>query len=408
MDTRVYWLWLQEALGVGAPQSDSILKMFPTAQAVYEAKQLPDSMELSDRQRAALQNHDLSAAKERLRRVLSMGAWLLTPDDVDFPALLRGIYAPPTVLYGKGTCFRVDRLPAVAVVGTRRATPNGTLVTRRLAAGLAAGGAVVVSGGAPGLDCEALTAAMDAGGACISFQACGLDVDYPLATQAVRDRLIREGGMLLSEFPPGVTVRRHHFSIRNRLISGISLGVCVPQAPQKSGALITARFAREQGHDVFAAPGAVGDPLCEGTNELLKDGARLVTCACDILMDYFDRFPLAIDIAAAAEAERQVTDADKKRRSNRQEPPSASAKQTAKTPKEPPPTVVPCPEEANEDAKRIYAALSNEPLSAVELAGMTGLPLVQTLCALTALELCGAAVCTAGQRYALRCRGESV
>ena len=284
MDTRVYWLWLQEALGVGAPQSDSILKMFPTAQAVYEAKQLPDSMELSDRQRAALQNHDLSAAKERLRRVLSMGAWLLTPDDVDFPALLRGIYAPPTVLYGKGTCFRVDRLPAVAVVGTRRATPNGTLVTRRLAAGLAAGGAVVVSGGAPGLDCEALTAAMDAGGACISFQACGLDVDYPLATQAVRDRLIREGGMLLSEFPPGVTVRRHHFSIRNRLISGISLGVCVPQAPQKSGALITARFAREQGHDVFAAPGAVGDPLCEGTNELLKDGARLVTCAFYILM----------------------------------------------------------------------------------------------------------------------------
>ncbi len=412
MDTRVYWLWLQEALGVGAPQSDSILEVFGTAQAVYEAKELPLSLNLTDSQRTALQNRSLAAAQERLRMVLSIGAWMLTPDDIDYPALLRGIYAPPLVLYGRGTCFHMDHLPVVAVVGTRSATQNGILVTRRLAAGLAAGGAVVVSGGAEGLDCEALTAAMDAGGICVSFQACGLDINYPRSTASVRDRLIKSGGMLLSEFPPGVTVHRHHFRIRNRLISGVCLGVCVPQAPQKSGALITASWAREQGRDVFAAPGAVGDPLCEGTNGLLKDGARLVTCAGDILMEYFDRFPLVIDISAAAEAEQRAADAWKKQRSKQTVQPLVSkrtplsslpsAGQAAAEKKQMTTAFVSCPQQADENAKRIYAVLSAEPLSAAQLSRAAGLPFVQTLCALTSLELYGAAVCTAGQRYTLR------
>ena len=245
IDTRVYWLWLQDAIGVGAPQSDEILRRFKTAKAVYEAPDDTVWETLTSKQREALRDKNLTAASDYLRKVLKADAWLLTPDDVAYPSLLRAIYAPPLVLYGKGSCFSVELLPTIAVVGSRTASRNGVYVARRIAAGLAAAGVIVVSGGAEGIDDVALTAALDAGGTCISFQAWGIDVSYPRATAGTRERLIRSGGMLLTEFPPGSRAYPGNFHIRNRLISGISMGVFVPQAPEKSGALITARHARE-------------------------------------------------------------------------------------------------------------------------------------------------------------------
>ncbi len=413
MDERLYWIWLQTALGVGAPQSGLILSTPLEAKTIFEAGGLSGTEDidpsLTAAQRTALAKRDLTAAEKALQKTLSLGGWLLTPEDDKYPELLRGVYAPPLVLYGRGTRMDFNRLPIAAVVGTRSATENGVYITRRFAFALASAGVVVVSGGAKGLDSVAVTAAMDAGGVCVCFQACGIDIDYPQSTSDVRRRLLETGGAILTEYPPGERALPYHFRVRNRLISGIADATLVPQAPSRSGSLITAHWALEQGRDVYAVPGALGDPGCEGSNALLREGAQVALEAEDILSSFGRRFGSQIDFSAARQAEKTVDEENDLPFTDIPEPPprpskrksSKSSLREEKSPavsEEPPAEHTACPSGVSEQARRVFEQLSL-PMSAGDIALKTDLPLPQVLVCLTELELAGAISCGAGQRY---------
>lgn len=403
MNEEIYWIWLQHALGVGAPEGAAILDEFENAKAVFDATSYPVALELTPTQRRRLSKKDLSESAAVFKRTTEKGAWVMTPEDPVYRTLFEGMYAPPMVLYGKGKRFDPSGSLTVAVVGTRHHDDAGLLATRSIAAGLAAGGAVLVSGGAVGLDSAALDAAIDAGGRCLSFQACGIDRDYPAATADTRRRLLENGGMLLTEFPVGCPPYRGNFRVRNRLIAAAARGTLVTQAPKGSGALITARWAMEQGRDVYAMPGAVGRACCEGSNELIKEGATLVTNAADILMNYIEQYPFAVDIDAAATAERDALRRKPTRSADRKDDLSLPQEQAALKVAQPPKEAerVPCPDTASPQQQQLYAALLNGPQNVTELARSLSLPPSTVLSLLSVMELRGVVTCTAGQCYSI-------
>ncbi len=407
MKHALYHIWLQRALGVGAHQSEAVFRAFPTAKEAYEATTYPDECALTATQLRRLADKSLQKAAKEWDALQAQGVWLLTPEDDLYTTLFEGMYAPPAVLYAKGARLAAGEHPRIAVVGTRYHDELGRRVTRQLAAGLAAGGAIVVSGGAIGIDSEALDAALCEHGVCLSFQACGIDINYPQATAPMRERLLANGGLLLTEFPLGTPAYKPNFRIRNRLISAASDGTLVTQAPRGSGALITAGWAREQGKDVYAVPGAVGVPCWEGSNELLKDGAQLVTNAADLLIQYVERYPFAIRLDAAIAAEKRALQI---RAATPTEPATAPplteaepavervAQPTEEVRETQPPA---CPEDADEAVKRVYEALAASEKTVTELARELTMTSADVLSAMTELELFGVVSCTAGQRYKL-------
>ncbi|MDP9365265.1 MAG: DNA-processing protein DprA, partial [Chloroflexota bacterium] len=208
---------------------------------------------------------------------------VLTRADANYPRLLAQIPAPPPVLYLRGELLPEDEV-AVAVVGTRRMTSYGREVTARLSSDLAAAGVTVVSGLARGVNAAAHRAALAAGGRTLAVLGSGPDVVYPPEHTDLAAR-IAEQGAVLADYPPGRKPDAPNFPARNRIVSGLSLGVVVVEAPARSGALITVDFAADQGRDVFAVPGGVLSAASAGCLRLLRDGARLVTSADDVLED---------------------------------------------------------------------------------------------------------------------------
>ena len=208
---------------------------------------------------------------------------VLTWRDAAYPALLREIADPPPVLYAYGKLTEADKF-ALAVVGTRNSSTYGMQVTERVVTELAQGQVTIVSGLALGIDTIAHTAALDAGGRTIAVVASGLDIIYPPPNRALAHRIVESGrGVILSEYPLGVRPEGGNFPARNRIISGLSLGVLVIEAPPKSGALITVEHALKQGREVFAVPGSILSSRSAGTNKLIQDGARPVMEVKDII-----------------------------------------------------------------------------------------------------------------------------
>ena len=215
--------------------------------------------------------------------------YLLTIDDCRYPALLREIPDPPMVLFVHG-CWRVLRRPAIAIVGSRNASPSGVLIAEHFADRFCAYDLVVVSGLATGIDAAAHRGAIDANGTTVAVAATGLDRVYPRQHRALV-HAITQHGAVLSEFPPGTPPLRRHFPQRNRIVSGIALGVLVVEAAARSGSLITARLAGEQGREVYAIPGPIQSPLSRGCHRLIRDGAKLVESVQDVLEDLPDTAP---------------------------------------------------------------------------------------------------------------------
>jgi len=201
--------------------------------------------------------------------------------DPDYPPQLRAIPDPPALLHLQGDAASLAA-PAIAIVGSRRPTPAGRETAYAFARGLAAGGLVITSGLAAGIDAEAHRGALDAGGRTVAVCGTGLDVVYPASNARLAERIAARGA-LVSEFPPGTPPLPHHFPRRNRLISGLALGVLVVEAQHRSGSLITARLAAEQGREVFALPGSIHNPLARGCHRLIRDGARLVESVEEVL-----------------------------------------------------------------------------------------------------------------------------
>jgi len=212
----------------------------------------------------------------------------------EYPILLREIYAPPPLLYFKGTLFRSPR--TIAVVGTRKPTPYGKDVTQTIMRELAPYGCAIISGLAYGIDTIAHTAALEHRLLAGAILGCGLDMIYPSSNIPLAKKIIAQGGFLLSEFPPGTQPLKQNFPQRNRIISGISQGTVVIEAKEKSGALITAHFALEQGREVFAVPGSIFSSVSRGPHELLKNGAKLTESARDIIEELY---PHLLEIQSA-------------------------------------------------------------------------------------------------------------
>lgn len=206
------------------------------------------------------------------------------PDDDDYPKLLKEIYSPPALLFYRGVLPKPDSF-TVAIVGTRKCTPYGQMITERIAGDLARNNITIISGLAFGIDSIAHRATLDAGGITLAVLGCGIERSnvYPTRNRYLAEQIIGRGGCVLSEYPLGTPAWKSNFPQRNRIISGLSLGTLVVEAPIRSGALITAANALEQNREVFAVPGNVTNPAAEGANNLIKMGARLVMSATDIL-----------------------------------------------------------------------------------------------------------------------------
>jgi DNA processing protein len=285
---KIYWIWLSTIPGIGARRFLKLLEYFESPQQLFEAsdQELAQSAKiLGDKcaeQIAAARNEE---ALKRAESILNLpDIRTLTLMCPDYPPLLKAIYDPPPVLYCKGLPLRTDG-SSIAVVGSRRSSEYGRMAARRLSCRLAAAGVSIVSGMARGIDTMAHRGALDAAnGYTVAVLGCGVDYIYPPENSSLYKSIL-ERGTILSEYPPGTIPTAGNFPARNRIISGLAHGTLVVEAGLKSGALITVDFALEQGREVYALPGNINSPFSEGTNKLLKDGARMITSERDILED---------------------------------------------------------------------------------------------------------------------------
>ena len=289
-----YWVWLSEVKGLSSRSKLLLLEHFGTPEEIYyaDAGEYRLVKDLLPRQAELLSDKSLAGADQILGDCQRLGLRILTMQDADYPLRLRNIYEPPCLLYVKGQLPAFDEEVAVAMVGTRKATPYGIESAEKLAFGLARQGALVVSGAAYGIDASAHRGALRAGAKTVAVLGNGIDVVYPAGNEWLYHD-IAASGALLSEYPPGTAAEGWHFPVRNRIISGLSLATVVVEAPEwRSGALITANTALEQGRDVFAVPGPIDAPMSRGCNRLIADSAAgLIMDSWDVLREYEAQYP---------------------------------------------------------------------------------------------------------------------
>lgn len=287
MDTEVYYIWLSLRLGAGSEAPSFLLSHFGSPKAVYEAdedalgKVIPGKRGII----AALCDKDMETAKKVYEYCRRANVGIITLESPLYPERLRSIHAKPIVLYFKGALPDVDKNVLIACVGTRKCSEKGARLAYNLGADLAAAGAIVVSGMALGIDTMCARGALSAGGRTIAVLGCGIDRVYPPENEELMKAIIANG-TVITEYAPGMVPNGKHFPVRNRIISGLSLGTVVVEAGRGSGALITAEHARGQGREVFAFPGDVDNKFCKGTNDLISEGAKMVRSAADVLAEY--------------------------------------------------------------------------------------------------------------------------
>ena len=289
---RIHWIWLAHRPGVNDRLKVRLLEHFREPEDVFFADDTAfDHIEgISEEVKEALRDKNLTQAEEILEACQRENLQILTYRDAAYPVRLKNIADPPIVLYYKGQLPEFDALPVIGVVGTRKASAYGMQTAKRMGYQIGKCGGIVVSGMACGIDGMAMAGALTAGQATVGVLGCGADIVYPPSNRALfRD--VEKFGCILSEFPPGTPPAKWTFPKRNRIISGLSCGVLVVEAPEKSGALITARQAAEQGRDVFAVPGNIDMPSFVGSNRLLRDGAIMVSSGWDVLSEYEGLYP---------------------------------------------------------------------------------------------------------------------
>lgn len=293
MATLKYWLWLTTRKGISNTGAMELVNHFGTPEAAFFAD--PQEYDLVPSLTSLGKKSLLDKNMDDVQRVLGecdrLGHRIITFADAGYPERLRNIYDPPVVLYLRGKEIHFDEEVIVSVIGSREPSTYGNVLAQRLGLDLAAAGAVVASGLARGLDTCGITGALRGGGKVIAVLGGGLDVLYPRENRYLFED-VAAAGTLVSEYPPGSEPIPSHFPARNRIISGLSLGVVVVEGGVGSGTRITARAALEQNRDVFAVPGPVDAPLSYTPNDLIRAGeAKLITSAQDILVEYQDLFP---------------------------------------------------------------------------------------------------------------------
>ena len=375
MSALKYWLWLTELRGLKNQTRLALLRHFGTPEDVFyaDAGEILLTEGITREQAAILEDHRLDTADRILADCQRLDLRLLTIQDAEYPGRLKNIYDPPCLLYAKGRLPAFDEEVAVAVVGTRDATPYGISSAEKLGYGLARGGAVVVSGLAKGIDAAATRGALRAGGVTVGVVGNGLDVHYPYESRYLYED-VAAAGVLLSEYAPGTEPAKNHFPARNRILSGLSLATLVVEAPERSGALITADTAVEQGRDVFAVPGPIDAPNSVGCNRLIREGAVLTADAWDLLQEYEARFPDKLRREEARKEPEKVGYEARQKEEPRPVPPSLRLSD---------PAVI-----LTDDQIALLRALSDqEPIQVDDLIEQTGIPTRRVLSALTLLEI---------------------
>ncbi|MCR4407549.1 MAG: DNA-processing protein DprA [Anaerolineae bacterium] len=353
-----YWVGFNIVPNIGPAKVQALLDHFGDLETAWRAHGQDLQAAGLDRRAvssllAARKQLDLDAELEKIARA---GVRVLTWADADYPAPLRNIYHPPPVLYVKGELCPEDEW-AVAVVGTRRATVYGKEAARVIAGDLARNGVTVVSGLARGIDAQAHKAALDAGGRTIAVLGCGVDLVYPPEHRKLAEAIVAQGA-LISEYALGTPPEGSNFPPRNRIISGLSLGVVIVEAGAGSGALITADYAAEQGREVFAVPGNIFNRSSEGCNALIRDGAHPVLSVNDIL----EVLNLTM-VSQQAEVRAVVPE--------------------------------------NETEARLLTYITSEPIHVDELGRLSGLPIAQVSSTLALMELKGMVRQVGGMNYVL-------
>ena len=284
MSKRVYWLWLATRSDLSAQNIRDLTERFGTPEFLYGAnRDVLIHAGLNKRQTDALCDKDLSGAQQILRTCEQKKIQILTIEDSAYPDRLREISDPPPVLYVRGTLPDFDRAPGITIVGTRAASAYGLRMAERFGAALAQAGFIILSGMAHGTDSAAHRGCLKVNGTTVAVLANGVDVCYPKENQYLMGDIMLSGAVV-SENPPGTPPEGFRFPIRNRILSGMSVATLVVEAPARSGALITARRAFDQGREVFAVPGPLDTPGAVGGNQLIRDEvARIVTSPMDIV-----------------------------------------------------------------------------------------------------------------------------
>ena len=291
-----YWLWLSLALNPNFKHTNKILSAFADAKEVYtaDAEKLSGAG-LSEEMCTRLCDKSVKQTKEVFSFCREQGIKLIAYDSPEYPERLRKISNPPILLYCMGDMPDIDDNVCIATVGTRKITEYGRREAYTLTFDLSVAGAVIVSGMARGIDTVCHNACLDAYGTTVAVLGSGIDVIYPKENQALYEDIANHGAVI-TEYAPGTAPLAGNFPQRNRIISGLSLGTLVLEADSRSGALITAETALAQGRDIFSLPGKVGELNSVGTNDLIKNGAKMVTTATDVLEEYECLFPHRIRI----------------------------------------------------------------------------------------------------------------
>lgn len=413
-DKRKYWLWLSHTLGQGSRSATNLMRVFSEPSEIYglEADKIKKkSPDTDTRIISKLTPRPLDEEEEILYWCDSNSVSVLTPDHDKYPKSLLHLQDAPMVLYALGDIEDIDDRMCCAIVGTRNMSDYGRDMAYKIGAGIADGGGVIVSGLALGIDGMAMAGALEAGGKCVAVLGCGIDRVYPKEHEHLLKKVV-EHGMVITEYAPGVAPKGEHFPVRNRIISGMCQAVCVVEGNMRSGSLITARHALYQGRTLFAVPGQVGIENTEGSNFLLRNGARVATCAADILERFELMYPLTLRLdrfvphRPSKEAEDKYLISGRGiRRKN---------EKTAKTEEKRENSPVFPPEEKKPERKQVNLENLSErdmkvyefmmpdvPMLADEIAEC-GLELPDVMVALTMLEICGAVEAGAGGYYLKR------
>jgi len=396
-----YWVWLASKRISRRERLSDLLQVFETPERIFFAdrREYAGIASLTEKDRELLADKRMDEASAAIDCCARNNWRILTVQDVSYPERLRNIYAPPIVLFARGKLADLDSEAVVSVVGTRKCTPYGIRTAEGLGYELARSGCIVATGMARGIDSAAVKGALRGGGQVVGVAATGLDVIYPPENAGLYSDVAEEG-VILTEYLPGTGVSRYAFPDRNRIMSGVSLGVCVVEAPEKSGALITADWALEQGRDVFAVPGNIDAPACRGSNKLLREGARIVLSGWDIAEEYRPLFPEKIrfesDIVSYAQdenmLERLVENTLQPKEKNEAVPiDNANLMEYS--------GVVISKEELSEAELAVLSVMDAPELQIDVLISRSGLTAAEVLSALTVLEIRGAVRQAPGKRF---------
>lgn len=400
-----YWVWLSQCFSYGSTKPAQLLEAGADPVQLYEqGREYRQSFDvLTTKELSRMEKISLERADFILSECEKHKIWVLTWEDELFPPSLRHIYGPPIVLYGKGNLSGIAETLRLTIVGTRSCSDYAKKVAGNIAYLLAKAGVTVVSGCAVGIDEYAHRGAIKAGGRSIGIMACGVDVNYPADTKQVREHLLYRDGVLLSELPPGANTSAKYFPTRNRLLAGIAEGVFVPQAPRRSGALITAELAIEQGKELFCLPPCdIFDSSYQGVVPYLRDGAVPVYGAEDILSEYAVRWADKINMDALRQPVRPQ---------RKQSPAALVADESTYAPhrsetvteavmsKQPEPKESAEPIRLAGIQKELYVLLEELPRPMDEIIRQSGRKPQEVLAALTEMELLGLVRAYPGGQY---------